>query len=571
MKKRFLLVLTLVVLFCGVSSIKGYAQEEQITSFVSDVTFNEDATIDVKEEIHYYFSYERHGIYREIPINYKVAGSFTRPTKLILNDLYYYPKGNEDLKKTAYSSSINNGYKIFQIGEEDTYVQGNYVYVIDYTLKYAVNYFPDHDELYLNITGDSWNIPIAFASVDVHLPADITESICYAGGYGSTDQDCLIEEIDKRNIKVSITKPLEVYEGYTVAISMPVGSVANTENEQRIQWMLANIGIFLPIPIFIFVMSWVKKNGKNKKITIIPHYHAPKDITPMLSGFVYTKKFLNKYITADLIDLAVRGYLKIKQLSKKKYELIRTEKKDTSLSDIEKELLEGIFKGEDTKKMSDISRSFYRTVNKITTKINKQVYEEELFSKKRRNMKGKLATFGMVGIILVIALNSWFILNASTGWLIGFLLSAISLLIASGKVDLTSKKGNKMYYELKGLRMYIDTAEKKRIEFHNDPEKFRGIFEKLLPYAMIFGLEKKWAKEFEDLYKTPPDWYVGTNTFAPYMMTRAFTSMNSTIKHKSVTPGSAGGFRSSGGASGGSGFSGGSSGGGFGGGGGGSW
>ena len=146
MKKKFLLVLTLVVLFCGVSSMASYAQEEQITSFVSDVTFNEDATIDVREEIHYYFSYERQGIYREIPVNYKVTGSFVRPTKLILNDLYYYPKGNEDLKETTYSSSINNGYKIFQIGEEGTYIQGHYVYVIDYTLKYAVNYFPDHDE-----------------------------------------------------------------------------------------------------------------------------------------------------------------------------------------------------------------------------------------------------------------------------------------------------------------------------------------------------------------------------------------------------------------------------------------
>jgi uncharacterized membrane protein YgcG len=89
---------------------------------------------------------------------------------------------------------------------------------------------------------------------------------------------------------------------------------------------------------------------------------------------------------------------------------------------------------------------------------------------------------------------------------------------------------------------------------------------------MIFGLEKKWAGEFKDLYDTPPDWYVGNmNTFDTYMMTRAFTRMNSAIQSKSVQPGSKGGFRVSGGASGGSGFSGGSSGGGFGGGGGGSW
>jgi hypothetical protein len=46
--------------------------------------------------------------------------------------------------------------------------------------------------------------------------------------------------------------------------------------------------------------------------------------------------------------------------------------------------------------------------------------------------------------------------------------------------------------------MYIDTAEDEKIKFHNDPEKYKGVFEKLLPYAMIFNLEKKWAKVFED-------------------------------------------------------------------------
>jgi uncharacterized membrane protein YgcG len=163
---------------------------------------------------------------------------------------------------------------------------------------------------------------------------------------------------------------------------------------------------------------------------------------------------------------------------------------------------------------------------------------------------------------------------AAIGTGIGIGISGIAAVIIASQIDIRSKEGNETYHELKGLRMYIDTAEKHRIEFHNDPKKFRGVFEKLLPFAMLFGLEKKWAREFKDLYKeTQPDWYRGDFTaFDAYMLTRTMSTLNSGVKSATNKAyGSNSGFRSGGWSSGGSGFSGGSSGGGGGGGGGGSW
>jgi uncharacterized membrane protein YgcG len=125
---------------------------------------------------------------------------------------------------------------------------------------------------------------------------------------------------------------------------------------------------------------------------------------------------------------------------------------------------------------------------------------------------------------------------------------------------------------MEGLKMYIDTAEKHRIEFHNNPTKFRGVFEKLLPYAIIFGLEKKWSEEFKEIYQEPPTWYQGDiSAFNSYLLASSISDISRNVKSKSAPPNSAGGIRSSHGGSGGSGFSGGSSGGGFGGGGGSSW
>jgi len=109
----------------------------------------------------------------------------------------------------------------------------------------------------------------------------------------------------------------------------------------------------------------------------------------------------------------------------------------------------------------------------------------------------------------------------------------------------------------------LEVAEKDRINFHNAPEKNPELFEKLLPYAMVFGVEKRWSKQFDGIYNKRPDWYSDPSgrVFTALILT---DSLNSFRTVASSTMASKAG-------SGGSGFSGGGVGGGFGGGGGGSW
>ena len=146
------------------------------------------------------------------------------------------------------------------------------------------------------------------------------------------------------------------------------------------------------------------------------------------------------------------------------------------------------------------------------------------------------------------------------------LITSFSIFIMTFLLDSRTEVGNKVYYELQGLKIYIKTAEKHRIEFHNDPKKYRGVFEKLLPYAILFGLEKKWIKEFKDIYTEQPDWYRGDmSTFNAYLLMDSISSVNSGITTPAFQSG--GGFSSGGSGFGGGGFSGGGGGGG----GGGSW
>ncbi len=541
---------------------------ERITLFESNIKQSESTEITITEKIHYYFPVSKHGIYREIPTSYKVKGGFQRPTILIVKDLKYYPESNPGNIKDSYTRSTELGRTKLKIGEKKEYISGKYVFEITYSLTHATNFFDTHDELYLNITGNEWGIPIDKVMATIELPGEITKYVCYTGKSGSTDQNCTITKTpSETENKISFeAKDLSAYEGLTTVIAMPKGTLKDTRNEQKIQFILANIGVLLPIPVIIILFLLVKKRNSNKKLTIIPHYNPPKDLYPTLASAVLQNPNISKAIAGEIIQLAILGYITIEQTSKKKYLLHKTGKDESGLESTRSTLLNGLFGDKDEVDISKLPTSFSNTINQMNASLGSEQLNHDFLNKKNQTFKEIL-----LGTSIVLGIGCFFVLNlvlqyALLGWFVGVVISAVAMAISSRFVDIRTELGNQRYYELLGLKMYINTAEKHRIEFHNDPKKFSGVFEKLLPYAIIFGLEKKWAEEFSDIYKQP-NWYTGDfDSFDAYKLTRSVSNINHGIGKVATRS-----YSSSHGGSGGSGFSGGSSGGGFGGGGGGSW
>ena len=577
MKKIAVLVLSLLVIpLIGVSNV--YAQEdvEKIINFDSNITVNKDATINVSERIIYQTvpSTPRHGLMWTIPYIYSV-NAFKRPTEVNIQKVVYYPLSNADEKVyDKYSRSEDNGWITLKIGDENTYIEGTYVYEIEYILKYSgISYFKDNDEVYLNIIGPGWNIPIENAHAYVSLPATPLDSVCYTGPDGSKDRNCTISQTGN-SLDISVNGVLNPYEGYTFAVKLPKGVLKDTTNEERIAGLISNIGIVLPIPVGVFLFVFQRKKYKNKKITVVPNYEPQKDMDVLLSGILISGKYVPKHITAVLIELATKGYLKIREYEEKKYEFVKGSKDFTELPEYLKILLEGIFKKGDTVKTKDL-KNFFNTTNKSYMEANAYLKENGIISSDKVKKKNTYSTLGIIIVIACTALSGSFISSASVGWMVGIILSGALLFIFALGIDTRTIDGNERYYYLLGMKMYIDTAEKHRIEFHNDPDRYNEVFEKLLPYAILFGLEKKWAKLFEDIYVQNPDWYEGNfTTFNAYYLATSLNTFDRSFA-KSISPqsayGSSGGFRSGGWSSGGSGFGGGSSGGGAGGSGGGGW
>lgn len=574
MKKLLLalsLVLGVIVLLPSKVIAQDYSYTDYIRNFRSDIRLNQDASISIKENIDYHFTLARHGIYREIPTNYKVSGSFTRPTLLKLNDLYYFETKYSRDTFSSYERSMENGYTIFKIGDADTTITGDYTYVLDYKLTYAINYFDDHDELYINVTGTGWDVPINEVNANITVPGKITDKVCYTGPTDSTASNCVMTDTGANTLSVKAGS-LGVYEGLTVVVAMAKGTIADTTDQQRVQYLLANLGILLPILTVVILFVLLKTYNKNKKITVIPHYVAPKNLNLLSAGYIYKKSLANNMISAQIIDFAVKGYIKIKQLGEREYELIKTEK-TPPVNVQEKDLYDALFGVLQNINLKKLKGGFSASVTNLRYSLDKEMYLGEFFSRTKRRIANGYLVFAIIGIFGVIVSSGIFAMNAAFAWFWGLLLSFIAFAIFSAFIDKRTTEGNAMFYELEGLKMYINTAEKHRIEFHDNPKKYLGVFESLLPYAMIFGLEKKWAKEFEDLYVTSPDWYEGSNhsMFNSYILATSLGRMGGQVSSYATPTNSANGFSSSHGGSGGSGFSGGSSGGGFGGGGGGSW
>jgi uncharacterized membrane protein YgcG len=302
-------------------------------------------------------------------------------------------------------------------------------------------------------------------------------------------------------------------------------------------------------------------------------------MTPLEAAALFRQNAGAREISAEIIHLAVNGRLKIEKTEEKVLFIKVEDYVLTKLPDerpvpeADRKIMSGLFSGNDQVKMSSLKEQFYVHIPGIIKSVLDWLAKAGYYKGNPQAVFYKyLAIAGLLLLFTILtpvifSSTVFFSTDKKAFMFLGSgLLCSIIVLIFGGLMPVKTEKGLAAREHLLGLREYLDVAEKDRIKFHNAPEKSPELFEKFLPYAMIFGLEKAWAKEFEGIYKEPTSgWYTDRNAGAFSALglvsgMRGFSDYaSSTI---SSTPNSSGSGGSGGG---------GSSGGGGGGGGGGSW
>lgn len=475
---------------------------------------------------------------------------------------------------------------VLRIGNKDTYVHGERTYVIKYSQRDVTRYFEDvgRDEFYWDVVGLDMRIVRENVKVQLSIDPSIKsaatgDTACYVGASGSTNRCGLVA---MESGFVTGADRLEPLEGMTLAIGFSAGTFAPYQETllEKIMniWLIVQAAVAsLGLAALIwFLVRWhqITRRAKEKS-TIVPEYLPPADTSVTAAARVASVS--RSVMTAQMLDLAVRHYIKIYETVPKKlmkaaeYE-IEIIKDIDDLKWEEKELLKDTFGGMPSvgqrlnlKTLQNSTSYYTRTLNN-NRDLDKLIRGKYGFMAENIKLKQRVKTVATGLLVAGVLLLSPVLL---VGALICFGMSFASWTLTD--------KGLALVRYLDGLKMYIKVAEVDRIKMLQSPEgatkvasvaqgvegpQLIKLYERVLPYAVLYGLEKQWNQQLGTYYETTgaqPDWYVGQSAFNAAAFSTAMSDFSTVNNYASSVSSSSGG-------SGGGGFSGGGGGGGGGGG-----
>jgi uncharacterized membrane protein len=577
---------------------RAQSAQEVIHDYTVDIRILSDGDLQITETIDYDFGITRHhGIFRTIPARFYRDEVYDRVYRIENVSVTASAGAPSDTEVSQEGTST-----VIRIGDPDIEISGRHTYTIDYRVEGALNAFADHDELYWNAIGDEWAVPIERVKVTVHSTTDIQRATCFQGYAGSTESCRAAQEGPTATFSAGRT--LQPFEGLSVVVAIPKGAVPEPKQILDERWSAGrafslNSGTMTAAAVLLALLGgalfrmW-SREGRDRRFLGSPidqvmgttsgedetvplgegdfeapvEFAPPEGVRPGQIGTLLDERANVIDVTATIVDLAGRGFLLIQEIprhglfSKADWELIRLEKGATELLPYEKELLDGLFRDGNEVKVSELKTTFAERLHGVEQSLYEDAMREKWFRARPDHVRTRWAGRGV--LLTVVGGGLIFVLGRWTHWgLVGIpvIVAGVALALMARWMPARTAKGTAMLRRIRGFRRVIATAETHMSRWAEE----ENVFTRYLPYAIVFGLTKKWAEAFEDLGVAPDtsSWYVGLHPFTAL----AFAD---SIDGFAVTTG--GTLASTPASSGSSGFGGGGfSGGGGGGGGGGSW
>jgi uncharacterized membrane protein YgcG len=565
------------ILLAGAWPAWGEARSLVIESFHADVLVGQRGGIGVTETIRARFTGRWNGIFRTIPVEYRTPQGFNYSLLLSLRNVT-----DDAGRPLRYEESREGHYRKVKIWVPET-VDAVRTVVLQYQVRNALRFFPEHDELYWNVTGDEWPVPIETASARIEVPAGVSglRAAAYTGVVGSREQAARIA-VRETEVTVRSSRPLSFREGLTVAVGWDPGIVRRPGALEQVELFLRGNWMFgIPLGVFALMFGlWYTRGRDPRRRSVAPRYEPPEELTPAEVGTLVDNSPDIRDVTATLVDLAVRGFLRIEEHREprllgltSKLEYVFTQRKPKAewqdLQPHERLLLRALFADglRQVVSSADLENAFYRYLPGIREGIFSRLLQRRYYGQRPDRVRRGYTVGGVVAAMVLVAggvpLSAALgvsPLGAVTGGILsGAIVSGFGWIMPARTI-----RGTRALEGVLGFEEFLSRVEGDRLQrMVQTPD----MFEKFLPHAMALGVEREWARAFEGIYRQPPEWYHGSD--ATTFRTRAFVSG---LGHMTARTGEAMGSSprsSSGSGLGGGGSSGGSSGGGFGGGGGG--
>ncbi|KQT49642.1 hypothetical protein ASG47_04825 [Devosia sp. Leaf420] len=560
---------------------------EEIRAFASDVTLRTDGSVRVIETVD--VNAEgldiRRGIYRDIPT--VLQGPSGNKIRVGLEVESVTRDGNAEMFRTE---RMGNFQRIW-IGDPDQFIdRGVHRFVITYTMDRMARPFETYDELYWNATGNYWNFPILRSVARVTLPegAVIENMSAFTGDVGSTETAVTITPTSDNQATFRTQRELGPGEGMSFAVSFQKGIIAFPTGVDALVQEASDLReVWLPVVAVLLLLlynfgAWIRVGRDPPKGTIIPLFHPPKNFSPALTHYVHKWGFANSgwtAMTAAIFDLGVKGLVTIKNTDDGLTVQATGKAPDAPLP-VGEEVLNRYFssQGEVTVGKStgvELARQRSEFMSAIQRENQKIWFNHNFGFAALSVVLTILMLVGMValdvlepvwlivafvgGIFAAVVGSIIFSVMKQGGWQRYLTLAIIGIFgfnfvagmletfsgvtinsaaLAAGSMVLITAifavlmraptvQGRKVMDEIEGFKLYLDTAEKERLNMTAEPPMTVERFEKILPYAIALGVEKPWSEHFEselarnavsDVSSTGynPYWYSGgSRGFSP--------------------------------------------------------
>jgi uncharacterized membrane protein YgcG len=582
-------VFAVVLAFVAVLPAHADVNSFSFSDFEADYYLSKDdsgrSTMTVTEQLTAQFPLtdQNKGIVRALPMSYddhSVSLNFDN-SSLTRNGL----------PEPVYDRSIENGNLNISTGTEQ-YVHGAQTYKYTYHMRDVTKDFDDHQELYWDTNGTEWTQSFDKVVARVHLDPSVAAAWssgddCYEGPAGSQEScDIQTGQDSDGHTMLTFTSTRQFGSGENMTFVLGFDSGTFTPYQMgALDWFLAGLAIAVAVLslasiIWAIILKATHRNAKGRG-TIIPEYQPPKNVAVLVAGQLYAKT--NKGIAAQIIDLAVRQNIQIVEYDKtgffgttsKAYKL-RFLNAD-GLGPDEQEFAEILFDELKAGQEYDMGDTIAARSTGTALGLYQQTLGKDMVKRGYRyNIRGRMIPIvisiiiTVVSFILSIALSD----SVASGYsgmaaLLAFVSIFITSILVGGTLPLTeSGVGIRDY--VKGLKLYITVAEEDRLKFLqsvtgaerkdlgnlDDHAQLVKLYEKLLPYAVLFGLEKSWGKVMEQYYDNPdvsPAWYIGAGAFSMSDFTSSISTFAASTSSSSSGLGGGGGSGGGGGGGGGGG------------------
>ena len=475
-----------------------------------------------------------------------------------------------------------------RIGKKDVYVQGEKTYVIKFTQRDVTKHYDNtgRDEFYWDVIGNEWRVPMENVRVSVKLDESLQtaragEAFCYVGAHGSTKR-CNISG-DKGEIITNVNR-LDRQEGITMAVGFTSGTFTRyqetlSEKLIKIWTTVQTIASSLAV-ILMLLLAWRYRRlfGRYSELKPIPPEYLPPNQASVMTSAYILKNYEVMAIkgsakVAQLLDLAVRHYIKLYEV--KKASFLRSAQYEIEIVKDLKEL-----RPEESEIVRDM---FGSSMPKPGQRLNLKKLQNNLsYAARTRDDDTNLKNLARGNYALCEqTLANKRIVQRWALWVcvVGVLLLSPMLLLVAGIVFVLSfgwsltDEGLALRRYLAGLKLYIGVAGAERLQMLQSPEgaekmkvdatdekQLVKLYERVLPYAVLFGQEKEWSKQLGQYYEQvgeQPDWYSGQGAFNAAAFAAGMNSLSSVASsasdYSSTSGGSTGGGFAGGGGGGGGG------------------